>query len=228
MINNLVLQFLSDLKANNDRNWFNANKKRYEKAREEFVTFISALIEQIARFDPPILQLEAKKCIFRIYRDTRFSKNKQPYKTNFGAHLIEPHERPHDRAGYYVHIEPGGCFLAGGAYMPPAPWLNAIRESIDSHGEKLVQILNSKNYKKYFDGLQGEQLKTKPRDYPEDHPFIDLLRYKSFISLHEVTDAEVMSENFLQEASEVFKAVKPFDDFLNESLISERLKVNGI
>ena len=127
MISNKVFQFLTEIKINNDRNWFNANKSKYEEARAEFELFIAELIKKIAGFDPPILRLEAKKCIFRIYRDTRFSKDKKPYKTNFGAHLVDSHERPHDRAGYYVHLEPGNSFLAGGAYLPPGPWLNAIR-----------------------------------------------------------------------------------------------------
>jgi len=218
MISHKIFEFLTDIKNNNDRNWFNANKSRYKDARAEFEAFITELIEQIARFDPPILRLEAKKCIFRIYRDTRFSKDKQPYKTNFGAHLVDTHERPHDKAGYYVHIEPGNCFLAGGAYMPPAKWLNAIRESIDSKGEKLIDILNSANFKKYFGGMEGEQLKTKPRDYPEDHPFIDLLKYKSYLVVHNLKDSEVTSKDFLKKAVEVFQVLKPFDDFLNQSI----------
>ena len=218
MISNKVFQFLTELKNNNDRNWFNDNKSWYQEARAEFEVFITKLIEQIATFDPPILRLEAKKCIFRIYKDVRFSKDKKPYKINFGAHLVDTHERPHDRAGYYVHIEPGSCFLAGGAYMPPSSWLNAIRESIDSRGQELVNILKSASFKKYFDGIDGEQLKTKPRDYPEEHPYIDLLRYKSYTVIHNVSDSDVMSENFLPYAIEVFKALKPFDDFLNQSL----------
>ena len=219
MISKNVFQFLTELKANNDRNWFNANKSWYQEVRSEFEKFITELIEQIAVFDPPILRLEAKKCIFRIYKDVRFSKDKKPYKINFGAHLIDTHERPHNRAGYYVHIEPGSCFLAGGAYMPPASWLNAIRESIDAHGEQLVKILEYPEFKKYFNGIEGEQLKTKPRDYPIDHPHIDLLRFKNYTVLHSVPDKKVMSENFLFYAVEVFKTLKPFDDFLNQSLI---------
>lgn len=218
MISKAVFQFLNELKIHNDRNWFNTNKHWYQKARGEFESFIAELIEQIATFDPPILRLEAKNCIFRIYKDIRFSKDKKPYKINFGAHLVDTHERPHDRAGYYVHIESGNCFLAGGAYMPPASWLYAIRKSIDSHGEKLIKILQSASFKKYFDGIVGEQLKTKPRDYPEDHPYINLLRYKSYTVMHNVSDSDVMSDNFLVYAINVFKTLKPFDDFLNESI----------
>lgn len=217
MISNNIFGFLNELKNNNDRNWFSANKQWYLEARSEFEKFISQLIEQIAIFDPPILRLDAKKCIFRIYKDIRFSKDKKPYKVNFGAHLIDTHERPHNRAGYYVHVEPGSCFLAGGAYMPPTSWLNAIRESINAHGEQLVKILESPDFKKYFNGIEGEQLKTKPRDYSIDHPYIDLLRFKNYTVLHNVSDKKVMSENFLSYAVDVFKMLKPFDDFLNQS-----------
>lgn len=218
MISKNIFKFLTELKVNNDRIWFNANKQGYQEARAEFEKFISQLIEQIAIFDPPILRLDAKKCIFRIYKDIRFSKDKKPYKTNFGAHLIDTHERPHDRAGYYVHVEPGSCFLAGGAYMPPASWLNAIRESINTRGQELISILESENFKKYFNGIQGEQLKTKPRDYPIDHPYIDLLRFKNYTVLHSISDDKVMSEEFLSYTVDVFKILKPFDDFLNQSL----------
>ena len=207
MISKNVFQFLTELKANNDRNWFNANKSWYQEVRSEFEKFITELIEQIAVFDPPILRLEAKKCTFRIYKDVRFSKDKKPYKINFGAHLIDTHERPHNRAGYYVHIEPGSCFLAGGAYMPPASWLNAIRESIDANGEQLVKILEYPEFKKYFNGIEGEQLKTKPRDYPIDHPHIDLLRFKNYTVLHSVPDKKVMSENFLLKYRSVIPAM---------------------
>ena len=218
MISSNIFKFLTELKSNNDRNWFTANKLWYQKARAEFESFIAELIEQIATFDPPILRLDAKNCIFRIYKDVRFSKDKKPYKINFGAHLVDTHERPHDRAGYYIHIEPGNCFLAGGAYMPPSSWLNAIRESIDAHGDDLIKILESASFKKYFDGIDGEQLKTKPRDYSEDHPYIDLLRYKSYTVIHSVSDLDVMSDSFLPYCVNVFKALKPFDDFLNQSI----------
>lgn len=218
MISYNTLQFLKELSANNNRPWFQVNKGRYEEARADFEGFISKLILQIARFDPPIAELEAKRCIFRIYRDTRFSRDKKPYKTNFGAHLVSTDAKPHDRAGYYIHLQPGNCFLAGGAYMPPALWLKAIREAIDQNGRELMKILNHPDFKKCFGEMEGEKLKTTPRDYPADHPFIDLLRYKSFLAVHKLSDKDTMSNNFLRTSSEVFKALKPFDDFLNNSL----------
>lgn len=217
MISNNTFQFLKELGENNNRPWFQANKGRYEEVRANFEEFISILILEIARFDPPIGLLEAKRCIFRIYRDTRFSKDKKPYKTNLGAHLVSTDAKPHDRAGYYIHLQPGNTFLAGGAYLPPAPWLKAIRNTIDQKGNELIKIINHPDFKKYFGEMEGEKLKTTPRDYPADHPHIDLLRYKSFLAVHKLSQKETMSENFPKTASKVFKALKPFDDFLNNS-----------
>jgi uncharacterized protein (TIGR02453 family) len=218
MITNKTFKFLKELRTNNNRDWFNANKLGFEEVKSEFEAFIADLIPRIAAFDPPIARLEPKKCIFRIYRDTRFSKDKTPYKTNLGAHLAAYADKPHDRAGYYIHLEPGNTFLAGGAYLPPAPWLRAIRESIDRHGEEFNEVLNSAGFKKYFDEMEGEKLKTRPKDYPEDHPHIELLRYKSFLAVHRVSDKDAMAVNFTEHVVQVFKALKPFDDFLNKSL----------
>lgn len=218
MITDKTFKFLKELKANNNRDWFNAHKPGFEEVKGEFESFIAELIARIAAFDPPIAQLVPKKCIFRIYRDTRFSKNKSPYKTNFGAHLVAYAEKPHDRAGYYVHLQPGNSFLAGGAHLPPAPWLSAIRQAIDSRGEKFKKIINGEGFKKYFGEMEGEKLKTRPKDYPGDHPHLELLRYKSFLAVHKVSDREVVAENFPEHAAVVFEALKPFDDFLNEAL----------
>lgn len=218
MISKTTFDFLTELKKNNNRDWFNANKSWYEEARAEFEGFIGDLIVEIARFDPPIAMVQPKKSIFRIYRDTRFSKDKSPYKTNFGAHLVPNAEKPHDRAGYYIHLEPSSSILAGGAYRPPSPWLRAIRETIAEKGDKLIGILANPNFKKYFGELEGEKLKSNPRDYPADHPHIELLRRKSLIAVHNVSDTDIQAKDFVKHAAKVFEALKPFDDFLNRRL----------
>lgn len=215
MITKATLQYLKDLKKNNNRSWFTEIKPRFDAARAEFETFISQLILEIALFDPVIGELESRRCIFRIYRDTRFSKDKTPYKTNFGAHLVGHESKVYDRAGYYFHLEPGNIFLAGGAYLPPGPWLNSIRRAIDQNGRKFIRIINDPLFKKYFGELDGEKLKTTPRDYPADHPYIELLRYKSFLALHPVSDRQALAEDFFKYCGQVFAALKPFDDFLN-------------
>jgi uncharacterized protein (TIGR02453 family) len=218
MISPDTFQFLKELSENNERSWFQSNKKRYDDARSNFEGFITELMVHIAQFDSSVTGLDPRKCIFRIYRDTRFSPDKRPYKTNLGAHLVAQHSRPHDRAGYYIHLQPGNNFLAGGAYMPPAPWLNAIRDSIDQNGEKLNKIIEHPDFKRYFGKMEGEKLKTFPRGYPPDHPHIELLRHKSFLASHSFRDKDAESENFVVHASTVFKALKPFDDFLNDAL----------
>lgn len=160
--------------------------------------------------------MEPKQCIFRIYRDVRFSKDKTPYKISLGAHVLpEGRKKAINKAGYYLHIEPGNCFLAGGTHNPPSSWLNNIRGHIDKDAKTLKKIINSAGFKKYFKTIRGEQLKTTPRDYPKDHPDIDLLRYKSLLAIHRVPDAKVLSSSFLKHCVTVFKTLKPFDDFLN-------------
>ncbi len=214
-----TFDFLKELKAKNDREWFTANKTKYEKAKAEFEVFIDALIARIARFDPNIAHHKAKDCIFRIYRDVRFSQDKSPYKVHFGAHVSPAVKKSdiHSRAGYYIHLEPGGSFLAGGAYLPQGDWLKAIRQEIAYNPEEFKGILKAPSFKKYFKEMEGEQLKTAPRDYPKDHPEIELLKYKSFLASHYCDDKHVLSTDFLDHCEKVFEALYPFDHFLNKS-----------
>lgn len=216
MLDKTTLQFLRDLKKNNNREWFKENKHRYDVARTDFEYALAGLIPLLGKFDKSVQWLEPKNCIFRIYRDTRFSKDKTPYKSNLGAHILA-NGRAQERhsAGYYLHIEPGNCFLASGAHTPPSAWLNAIRENIHEHGSDLKRILKRKKFKEYFGELAGEKLKTAPRNYAKTHPDIELLRHKSFLIIHEISDDQLMSENFLGYATKVFKAAYPFKEFLN-------------
>ena len=220
IISKQTFQFLTDLKENNDRDWFQANKPRYEAAKKEFEQFISALLKEIERFDPTIAHHRAKDCIFRIYRDVRFSNDKSPYKTHFGAHITSAAKRSeiHSRAGYYIHLEPGASMLAGGAYMPQGPWLKAIRQEIAYESTEFKKILNSQSFRHYFGEMEGEKLKTTPRDYPADHPEIELLRHKSFLATHRCSDGQVLAGDFLNQCGNVFQALFPFDQFLNRAL----------
>ena len=212
-------KFLADLKRNNDRGWFQDNKPRFEAARADIESFVGALLPRIERFDPNVAGLDPKKCVFRIYRDTRFSKDKTPYKTNFGAHMLMGGSRNvHRRAGYYIQIEPGNCFLAGGAHQPPAAWINAIRRRIDADAAPLKKVLKRKSFRDAFGGITGERLKTAPKGYPKDHPEIELLRYKSFLAVHNMTDETVFEKDLLKYAVKTFKTMKPFGDFLNGAM----------
>ncbi len=214
-----TLNFLAELKENNNKEWFTANKPRYEAAKKEFERFVDALIARIAIFDPAVAHFTAKDCVFRIYRDVRFSADKSPYKTHFGAHVTAAPKKSeiHTRAGYYIHLEPGASMLAGGAYLPESTWLKAIRQEIAYNLEEFNSILNNKDFKKYFGEIEGEKLKRPPADYPADHPAIELLKQKSFLAAHKPSDAQVLADDFLAHCGKVFEALSPFDRFLNRA-----------
>jgi uncharacterized protein (TIGR02453 family) len=216
-IRKTTLDFLSNLEKHNDREWFGENRKQYETSKANFEKFVQEVIERVIVFDPILKGLEAKSCIFRINRDTRFAKDKSPYKTNFGAFIVRGGRKNGDKfTGYYLHLEPNKSFVAGGAYMPPAPWLNAIREKISSQPEKITKILASEDFKGYFGQLEGEKLKSAPRGYATDHTHIDLLRHKSYLMMHEIKDKDVLKPDFQNFVINAFKAMKPLNDFLNE------------
>jgi uncharacterized protein (TIGR02453 family) len=219
MISKSTFDFLKSLKKNNNREWFNRNKPRYEQAKNEFEDFINSLIPLIANFDETVSGLEAKNCIFRIYKDVRFSKDRIPYNTYLGAHIVKGGRKSeHNRAGYYVHIEPGNSMLGGGAYLPPADWLKTIRKKIADNTNAFKKIIKSNQFRKYFGEIEGEKLKIAPKDYPKDHPEIELLKYKSYLSVYRPPDKDILSNKFLKHASEVFKAYYPFCSFLNQQL----------
>jgi uncharacterized protein (TIGR02453 family) len=215
-INKSTLDFLTGLKCNNDRDWFNANRPKYLEAKENFEAFVQEIIDRIVLFEPIMKGLEAKSCIYRINRDIRFSNDKSPYKSHFGAFIVRGGRKNGDRfAGYYFHIEPGASILAGGAYMPPMPWLTAIREKINGYPEEFIKITKSKDFIKYFGKLDGDKLKTAPKGYPSDHPHIELLKYKSFLVVNNASDKLVLSNEYQDHVISVFKAMKPLNDYLN-------------
>ena len=154
-----TLSFLSDLKKNNDRDWFKTNQAFYTDAKNNFENLIQEIINKIIEFEPVMKGLDSKSCIYRLNRDIRFSKDKSPYKPNFGAFIVRGGKNNlHNLAGYYIHLEPGNCFVAGGAYMPPSPWLAAIREKIDQESEVFKKIIAQKEFIRYFGQISGEKL----------------------------------------------------------------------
>src|ERR1700761_6962308 len=199
MINRETLDFLKDLSQNNNREWFTANKARHDKARENMISFAGKLIALLHKTDPEIdTELDPKKCVMRIYRDIRFSPNKTPYKNNFGMSIPTRGLR-NGGAEYYLHITPGGSFIAGGYWMPEGDHLKAIRQEIDYNGNELKEIIDNPEFVKLFgDFRKQEQLKTIPQGYSADNEHIDLLKLKSFIAVHYLTDAEVCDANALQ------------------------------
>lgn len=216
-IKKTTLDFLRAIKNNNNRDWFAEHRKSYDKARENFEQFVQVIINNIIEFEPIMKGLEVKSCVYRINRDIRFSNDKSPYKSHFGAFIVRGGKKNGDKfAGYYIHIEPGKSIIAGGAYMPPSPWLAAIREKIDQESEQFIKIINQKDFIKYFGQIDGEKLKTPPRGYTSDNPNIDLLKFKSYLVVNEVSDKFVLSIDYFEHVIKILKAMKPLNDFLNK------------
>ena len=218
MISKETFLFLKELKVNNYKEWFDENRTRYKTLRNDFEQFIHAVIGEISLFDRESAQTTAKASIFRINRDIRFSNDKMPYKTNFGAFMAKG-GRKGIHAGYYIHVEPGECFLAGGIYMPSGPMLKSIREEIYENIEEFKAILAEPSFQKHFGGnLWEEKLKTAPKGFPKDFPDIEYLKYKHYTVAKYEPDAIYWKPTFIQEVREVFKAMKPFNAFLNRAV----------
>lgn len=213
-----ILQFLRNLEKNNNREWFNENKTLYQEAQQDVISFVEKLIEEMADFDEEMGKLEAKKSVFRIYRDTRFSKDKTPYKTNFGAGLGMG--KGNKISGYYLHIEPGKSFLAGGVYKPEPSVLKTIRQEISAFGDEFKAILEQDEFRNYFRGLSVEdKLKKVPQGFEKDDKMAEYLKLKHFIVTHPVSDEQLLSENAVKEFTKIFKAMKPLNDFLQTPFI---------
>jgi uncharacterized protein (TIGR02453 family) len=226
-IGDKVIPFLKQIKNNNDRPWFLEHKKEYQAARVDFVDFVQNLTVGIMLFDASVKTTidygENGYKLFRINRDVRFSKNKNPYKENFGASIgVNP--RQVHAPMYYLHIEPGNSFLAGGIYMPERDYLNAIREDIAQDSSTLRSILKKKDFKKNFGEIETTHtLKTMPRGYPKDHPDADLLRLKSYIVRQKIDEKSVAQESFLHTVLSQYKVIYPLVDYLNT--IAQRTEV---
>lgn len=221
MIQAETLQFLSILKENNNKPWFDANRKAYETAKKNFAEVVQELIKGIGKFDKSIeeAQLEVKNCTFRINRDVRFSKNKDPYKTNFGASFSKGGKKAHS-AGYYLHIDPTQCFLAGGIWMPEPDDLKKIRIEIDYNFDEIITILTAESFKKYFpNGLDREAATVRPpKGYDDANPAIELIKLKSFTASSVIDAKEILKPNFTDTVLEGFKAMQPYIAFLNRAI----------
>ncbi|HEY0030548.1 MAG TPA: DUF2461 domain-containing protein [Bacteroidia bacterium] len=218
MIEKTTLAFLLKLSKNNSKEWFDKNRPEYEIVKGNFKKFVDELIASTAKFDPAIKHLESKNCIFRINRDVRFSKNKSPYKDNFGA-TLSPGGKKSFSAGYYIQVQPGGqSFIAGGMWQPETPQLNAIRQEIDYNAAEFKKIISAKVFKKYLGKLSEEDmLKTVPKGYDKTHPEIELLKHRSYITVHHLKDTDVLSKDFLKHCNEVMKAMLPLNLFLRRA-----------
>ena len=212
--------FLKKLKKNNSKEWFDKNRTEYEEAKKEFVKIIEETLAQSVKFDKKLAGLEPKKTLFRINRDIRFSKDKSPYKTNFGANVSPGGKSNLIPGGYYIHVEPGKSFIAGGCYMPEPEMLNSIRQEIDYHFADFKKILAQKEFRKYFGGKLSdeEKLVNPPKGYDKENPAVEFLKFKHFIVLHKVDDKLLLSPKFPKYVADVFKAMYPFNMFLRKAV----------
>ena len=213
--------FLKKIKENNNREWFNTHKAAFQTEQDQVEVFVEALLGKLNTHDL-IETPSGKKAMHRIYRDTRFSSNKTPYKTNWSGGFKRATKQR--RGGYYFHIEPGNSFIAGGFWAPETQDLKRVRDDIAFDPAPLRKILQAKTFTSMFKTLQGEQLKTTPKGFEADHEAIDLLRFKQFLLIRTFTDKEVLSENFLEEANGTFKAMRPFFDYMSDVLTTD---ING-
>jgi uncharacterized protein (TIGR02453 family) len=211
------LDFLSALAQHNNKEWMDANKSWYQSTRASLLEDAEVLLQEMVALEPSLAAFKAKNCLFRQNRDVRFSANKNPYKTNFGVYF-SPTGKNSPGPGYYLQIQPGNSFLAGGIWMPEAEVLKKIRKEIDFSGAQLQQIEHSPSFKKLFSGIEGEKLKTSPRDYEASHPYIDYLKLKSFTVSHPISDQAILTGAFIKFALDGFYAMKPFIDFLSQAL----------
>ena len=221
MLQKPTIKFLRDLKKNNNKPWFDAHRKDYENAKAEFSNFIQQVIDQHGKKDPLIKNLSAKDCLFRINRDVRFSKDKSPYKTNFGASINKAGKSAWNSAGYYFHLEPGGCFTGGGIYMPPPDALKKLRLEIDYNFNDFKKILADKKFRSVFGDLDRSKeflLTRVPKGYEPENPAADYLRLKSYIAMVEISDADLTSGSLLKKTTDAFEALRPLILFINNSM----------
>lgn len=214
---NNILSFLSKLSVNNNKVWFDENKKEYLEAKQGMEELVQHLIDKISEFEPGVAGEEAKKCVFRIYRDVRFSKNKDPYKINMGGFIV-PGGKKSGNAGFYLHLEPGASMLAGGIYMPESPVLKKMREEILYNVDDFKAIIEKPEFKKTFGEINGEKLKNPPKGFPKEFDDIELLKFKSYTVVHSITDEQVSEPGFPDYALEVFKKMTEFNQFINKAI----------
>ena len=219
MIQVTTLQFLKAIKKNNNTEWFEKNRPKYENAKQDYLQFVTEVLDGIKKTDQSLQFLEPKQCVFRIYRDARFSKNKDPYKTNFGASFSLGAKKI-DTAGYYFHLEPGACFIGGGFWFPMAPELNKIRQEMDYCFKEFKSIINAKKFKNNYGVLnETDKLVRPPKGYEPNNPAIEYLKLKNFTATMEITDADVLNKNLVKKVISSFEALSPLDHFLNKAIV---------
>ena len=222
----IIIEYLSELSANNNREWYHANKEDYKKANAEFEGLLQALIWEIGKFDNSILHNRPKDLTFKLVRDTRFSHDKSPYNPAFRAHISTEGKLPVP-VGYYLMIKPGGqSFLGGGLFADMfKDATKRVRDYLAGNGEEWEKIIHAPEFEQHFT-VQGTALKNVPAGYEKEHPQAQYLKYKSWYLEYPVKDEELGDgEAFLAKAAEIFRIMKPFNDYLNRALAGFQMPV---
>ena len=212
-----TFQFLKEVKKNNNREWFNTNKDKYLAANDNFIAFTQTLINEVAKFDKSIAGLDAKSTVFRIYRDTRFSKDKTPYKTFFAAALMGK-EKGNGVAGYYFHMEPGNSMLVGGVHATEPKALKEIRHEISANGKEFLKIINDKYFKDKFK-IMGEKSVKVPQGFDKEDTMAEYLKYKELMICHSIDDKQILADDSISYCTKVYKAIQPFNAFVNAPFV---------
>ena len=222
MIETSTFKFLKELNKNNNKDWFEKNRNQYENAKQNFLEFTKELITNFAEIDASIAHLEPKKCIFRINRDVRFSKDKSPYKTNMGLFLSKSGKNA-THAGYYFHLQPGACFIGGGLYMPMPDILAKVRQEIDYNWREFNKIITNKKFVSQFKELDKSKeftLTRPPKGYDIDNPAIAFIKMKTWIAGKKISDEELLDKKIIKNMVASFEALKPTIDFFNRAINS--------
>jgi uncharacterized protein (TIGR02453 family) len=220
MLKPSTVKFLRDIKKNNNKPWFDAHRVQYEDAKKDFETFIQVLIDKHGKRDATIKDITAKSCLFRINRDVRFSKDKAPYKNNFGASINKGGKKS-IYGGYYFHCEPGQSFVGGGIWMPMPPEMKKLRQEIDYCFDEFQKITGSKKFKAVYGDLyrgEGIALSRVPQGFEKDNPAGEYLKLKSWIAMKKLKDTELSSADLVKKSLEAFETLQPMLLFLNRSL----------
>jgi uncharacterized protein (TIGR02453 family) len=212
-----TFSYLKDLKKNNNKEWFEKNRKRYDVVRNNFFEVAQKIIDGTLKFDASIGDQSAKNCVYRINRDVRFSKDKSPYKSNFAAVFSRGGRKSHF-AGYYFHLEPGDIFVGGGVWMPEAANLQKVRQEIDYNLKEFIKITTKKSFQKTFGNMSGERLSRPPKGYEADNPAIEYLKHKSFLFGARLKDSDLKKKDADKSVVSIFRELSPFIYFLNRAL----------
>ena len=213
----MILEFLKDLAANNDREWFAENKPRYNEALEALKDAVDTLIAGLGAFDDNVKYLQAKDCVYRIYRDIRFSPDKSPYKRHMAAYIARG-GRKSICPGYYFHLQPGGeSLLAGGLYCMDSKMVKAARRAISDNAEEFLEVVGESSFKDTF-VFAGDRLKRMPLGFEQDSSVAEYLKYKDFTVMHKLPDNFFNNEGWENQIVEWCKVLKPYNDFMNAAL----------